>query len=83
MTIVRLIVYIDICISNITLVDVRRVGTSAVGNHSVPIYSHISRLRVSYCVYTTVRWHECEYINNWWVYVKCEPKSSQLKEPKT
>ncbi len=20
---------------------------------------------------------------NWWVFVKCEPKSSQLKEPKT
>ncbi len=22
-------------------------------------------------------------IVNWWVFVKCEPKSSQLKEPKT
>ncbi len=20
---------------------------------------------------------------NWWIFVKCEPKSSQLKEPKT
>ncbi len=51
---------------------------------SVIIYSLIL---FQTCITLFVLWNTKEdkvfYIVNWWVFVKCESKSSQLKEPKT